>query len=397
MCYLEPTIREHKLSEKVWDPSLLDGVFQAVVGLCIWGGVEHSHQLLPFYLKSIRCYGSPAIARYAYVRKSSTYADGNHYSFDMFLCDENGNVIIAFDEFIKRAYKTATTSIITETTITPAVVESLHYTTAWLERPLGILNERPKSLILFDIDEHLYEEVKKQYPHTVPVLLLPGDTYQKKDKNTYYINPADAASFKLLVNDLIEDNIQIDNWVYRWSMEKSEEITENIQDVYVLLYLSQALISCFYNGRVRLLHLYNYKDTYSTAVQQMVGGFSRTLAYENPLISIQTVGITEDVKSSYQEIILQEISRYFMAPLREVIYRQGRREERVVVTANVPPALTQNILKENGCYLITGGAGGLGMVFAAYLAMEYKANIVLVGRSLKNTAIEEKLQDLRQL
>src|SRR4029077_2023436 len=39
------------------------------------------------------------------------------------------------------------------------------------------------------------------------------------------------------------------------------------------------------------------------------------------------------------------------------------------------------VLKGKGVYLITGGLGGIGLVFAEYLAKKVKAKLVLVGRT----------------
>ncbi|MET4141391.1 SDR family NAD(P)-dependent oxidoreductase [Pedobacter sp. UYP1] len=395
LCSLQPTDKDQSVSSKVWEPSLLDGVFQTVVGLCIWGNVEHTYQLLPFYLKSVRCYGQLGEARYAYVKKSSAYQEGEKFSFDMFLCDENGNVILSFSEFVKRAYKSGPVALKEPAAV---LIESLHYTADWLERPLGVLNERPNAVIVFDTNTVLYESIQKKLPFTTAVIVLPGYTYQKKDKHTYQLDVADATSFKRLTKDLAQDGIVTDNWIYRWSMGRDQKVSAHLQDIYALLYLSQALITAAYAERIKLLFVYNHSDTVTAAVHQMAGGFARTLAYENPRISILSVGITEDETVNYQEIILQEITHYVMAPLLEVIYRQGRREERTVVPGKDFYGLPEQVLlKENGCYIITGGSGGLGMVFSAYLAEQYKAKIVLIGRSAKNEVIEEKLLQLQQL
>lgn len=395
ICSLQPTVKEQSVSSKVWEPSLLDGVFQTVVGLCIWGNVAHSYQLLPFYLKVIRSYGQLADARYVYVKKSIAYQDGEKFSFDMFLCDENGNIILSFSEFVKRAYKSGP---VTLKEPVAAVIESLHYTADWLERPLGVLNERPNAVIIFDTDTLLQESIQKNLPYTTAVIVLPGYTYQKKDKHTYQLDVADAASFKRLTKDLAADGIVTDNWIYRWSMSRDQKVNAHLQDIYALLYLSQALITAAYSGRIKLLFVYNQAGTAAAAVHQMAGGFARTLAYENPRISILSIGITADETVNYQEIILQEITHYVMAPLLEVIYRNGRREERTVVPGKDFYGLPEQVLlKENGCYIITGGSGGLGMVFSAYLAEHYKAKIILIGRSVKNEAIEEKLLHLQQL
>src|SRR5205823_6456033 len=53
-------------------------------------------------------------------------------------------------------------------------------------------------------------------------------------------------------------------------------------------------------------------------------------------------------------------------------------------------------LREKGVVLITGGAGGLGLMFAEFLAREHKANVVLTGRSALSAAREARLDELRK-
>ncbi|WP_437624451.1 SDR family NAD(P)-dependent oxidoreductase [Sorangium sp. So ce1151] len=54
-------------------------------------------------------------------------------------------------------------------------------------------------------------------------------------------------------------------------------------------------------------------------------------------------------------------------------------------------------LRAGGTYLITGGLGGLGYLFARYLAERYAAHLILVGRSPLDAAKEEGIRALRAL
>src|SRR5262249_47789807 len=47
-------------------------------------------------------------------------------------------------------------------------------------------------------------------------------------------------------------------------------------------------------------------------------------------------------------------------------------------------------LREKGVYLITGGAGGLGLIFADFLAKEGKENLVLPGGSKRRAELNAK-------
>ena len=57
----------------------------------------------------------------------------------------------------------------------------------------------------------------------------------------------------------------------------------------------------------------------------------------------------------------------------------------------------KSVLKEQGNYLITGGMGELGQVFARYLAEHTRGTVILVGRRKADDAIGQKLAALREI
>src|SRR5262249_51711907 len=66
----------------------------------------------------------------------------------------------------------------------------------------------------------------------------------------------------------------------------------------------------------------------------------------------------------------------------EVSYREGKRYVRSFEPLRVPPVEpSQAGFRSQGVYLITGGLGGIGLTVADYLAREWKAKLVLIGRT----------------
>lgn len=55
-----------------------------------------------------------------------------------------------------------------------------------------------------------------------------------------------------------------------------------------------------------------------------------------------------------------------------------------------------SVLKENGNYLITGGMGGLGYIFARYIAKHTKGTLILTGRKTMNDEMENRFQELKK-
>ncbi|MGM3182114.1 SDR family NAD(P)-dependent oxidoreductase [Dickeya oryzae] len=60
-------------------------------------------------------------------------------------------------------------------------------------------------------------------------------------------------------------------------------------------------------------------------------------------------------------------------------------------------AVAEAGIKQGGTYLITGGFGGLGFIFARYLAQHYSARLILTGRSAMNADRQAMADELTQL
>ncbi len=76
-------------------------------------------------------------------------------------------------------------------------------------------------------------------------------------------------------------------------------------------------------------------------------------------------------------------------------WRNGKRYVRILHPAELPsPA--EGAFKPGGVYVIAGGMGGVGQVFARYLATAFKAKLALLGRSPRDTASDPILAALRQ-
>lgn len=80
----------------------------------------------------------------------------------------------------------------------------------------------------------------------------------------------------------------------------------------------------------------------------------------------------------------------------EIRHADGTRSERVLQPWNGGgrPAASALPLKEGGVYLISGGAGALGLHLAGYLAQQCRARLVLLGRRQPDAERREKLAAL---
>jgi hypothetical protein len=96
--------------------------------------------------------------------------------------------------------------------------------------------------------------------------------------------------------------------------------------------------------------------------------------------------------------ILDAISAELHARTQDaaVIRYDGERFVRKLKACEIEDAPAAHALRESGAVLITGGAGGLGLIFAEYLAKARKARVVLTGRSPLSPEREARLEELRK-
>ncbi len=135
------------------------------------------------------------------------------------------------------------------------------------------------------------------------------------------------------------------------------------------------------------------------AEQQLFCGFSgvlKTARLEHPKLIGQLIGVEswEDVDG-----IIEKMKENRRCPDdQEVRYEEGTRL--IPVWSELKTSAQEAAIpyKDYGVYLITGGAGGLGLIFARDIAQRVKdATVILTGRALLNEEKQSRLRELRDL
>ena len=127
-----------------------------------------------------------------------------------------------------------------------------------------------------------------------------------------------------------------------------------------------------------------------------LSGLLKTAQLENPKIVGQLIEI--DFGETKENVLRAIGENDRCSGDTHIRYWQGQRQ---VLSWEEVPALRDDIplpWKEGGVYLITGGVGGLGLIFAKEIAKNTKnATLILVGRSASNPDKHSKLKELLSL
>ncbi|MBV9491368.1 MAG: SDR family NAD(P)-dependent oxidoreductase, partial [Verrucomicrobia bacterium] len=332
-------------------PALVDAALQtlALIGAPGTGGLD-----LPFAVNEVACAEALPSRCYAYGRLEGEAGGVRRY--ELRLLDERGQVLARLKGLAVRG------SVAGEG-------EILLYRPVWTARALGMENRPPASgpLLLFDHGQDLARTLAASGVSTVRV--APGEAYERKGE-TVRIRLGDAGDYARLIRKTGFRGI-----IHRWSHQNTALDDALEQGLYSVHLLTQALLRA---GRI-VPFLYVYPA--DGVPYDAVSGYAKSVRQEQPDLLLKTLGVEAAPIDFLAELSDDRL---------QVRYQEGRREIRTLEAFSAPP-VTGPLLKPGGVYLVSGGAGGLGRIFAEYLVQEYDLRVVLAGRSELNEAQREAL------
>jgi polyketide synthase PksN len=334
-------------------PSLIDSALQAFIGLMmdfdntvLSSNIEPLKPVLPFALQEIEIFRKCTTTMWSFVR----YSDGSKAGdiiqrLDIDLCDDKGTICAQVKGFTTRVLEGEVGLL-----GSPVTSETLMFEPIWKEQ---IVNQK---VLPPDYAQHLI------------IFCEPNKVFNEKIKN--YMNNVSCITLQSNQKD-IEERFQT------YAIQAFEKIQGILKDKPKSKVLIQIVVSM-------------------REEQQLFSGLSgllKTAQLENPQIIGQliemeswddTVGIAEKLKENSQSPMDSQI-RYKNGKRWVVGWNEIEKSQGAVV---VP-------WKDNGIYLITGGAGGLGLIFAEEIARKVRgATLILVGRSSLNEGKQGKLKEL---
>jgi acyl transferase domain-containing protein/acyl carrier protein len=271
----------------------------------------------------------------------------------------------------------------------------LYYQVVW--KQAEIINKEPEiitenSLLIKDslscvtMDKAAIAYLRNNCNSLVEVEL--GSEYQKINDQQYQIRNCEA-DFAQLLLELKNKNInQIIHAIAlgnQHSVVALNDLTENLhQGLDSLFYLVKA-IQRVMNGTELKLFILSYCAVEVTGNESIIkpenntlSGLGRIFIRENPLVKCKFI----DVDANFNiDQIYAELRQDFANG--QVAYRD--RQRYLPEFGAIDLAKHQNAqkvaIKSDGVYIITGGAGGIGLEIAKYLASKNRVNIALINRS----------------
>ena len=222
------------------------------------------------------------------------------------------------------------------------------------------------------------------------VFISQGMGYQKHSGQSYSVGRNDGADYREALKGIREDYGGADAILYMWAIEDQACIEDQSAIVNIL---QAASASGLKPGRILLAG--QFEDGLEQCYLESWIGFERSVALAMRDTQVAVV-YGEASGQDSEKTIMGWIKRLWMElqvqKAQSVLYREGQRH----VCRIVPTVAKQgnSVLKSGGSYLIIGGCGGLGLLFAESFARKQPVNLILTGRSPMD---EEKADRIRAL
>lgn len=380
-------------------PSVLDGAFQSVVPL-VTEKIDTKRDLyFPYSIKEIALYAplEKKCRVHATFESSGTEKGQTCFSFHLRIANEEGSLLAEIWEYtVKRSEFTPNSFNLEE-----EQVETILCTTVWKESN----SARPETrltgdLLVFEKEGRIGEAIREVPGIGAVAVVIPGSDFKEKEGLVFEICPGREEDYDKLLKSLSAKGFNISQIAHFWSTaevagngKKEKEIFE--ESAISLILLSKSLMKTGNKKRIKLLFGCFGKEGSVLPQYAAVSGILKTVSLENPSILCKTVMFDSNFTMAQIPAVLALEFSEGMGKETEVKYSDGRYVKKAVELNVKQDLKIDRTLKEGSVCLITGGLGGLGMIFAKHLAKTIKARLVLSGRSPMSAA-KDKIIELEK-
>ncbi len=346
-------------------PSLLDGALQCCIALA--GEAERLvRPMLPFALDTLRIFSGCSAEMFAWVRPAGDAGEGAR-RFDVDLCDTQGRVCVQLHGFVSREVAPAAE---------PAAPQLHSLMPVW----------------------NRISPPAAEVENAARLLVVGGE------QSAWIAESCPAAQFLALPPDAGIDDLRralaaqaFDHLLWIAPEEGGCSLIESQeQGVLAVFRLAKALLNLGYAERPLRWTLVTrntqaVRDSAAIApAHAAIVGFAGSLAREYPEWNIHVTDVDDLHRVSARDCLAWRGAQLLLAAREGEWFSQG-----LARLSHRPETLPA--YRQQGVYVVIGGAGGIGSAWSRFMIERYDARIVWIGRRPLDAGIEAGIRELGRL
>ncbi|WP_342374836.1 amino acid adenylation domain-containing protein [Myxococcus stipitatus] len=365
---------EQESSRFALHPVLLDGAFQSVVGLFLSREApSNGPATVPFAMGEVELLGALPSRCWAHVARSTRdTSNALLHKYDVRLLDDAGNVLARVSRLVSRPMAT------------PGAQGTHYFRPVWVTSEVApVAPPAPRVTLVLDTRD----DVRTALPAPA-VLVQPGSAFRRVDRLHYEVSPRSESDFSQLFDVLRSDGLEPECILHLWPLRSAPSLA----DFESLFQLTRAWVRQRGKKPARLLSVCEASGE-GRPFCSGLGAFLRSVSLEDPTLRGSVLTVT-GAKALTGEWLATLLTREVGSQEPEVLIDGEVRQVRGLEEVRRPIEWEGLPLKNRGRYLITGGLGGLGGLVATFLARQFKARLLLCGRSALDAMGAERLRQL---
>ncbi|WP_166923288.1 SDR family NAD(P)-dependent oxidoreductase [Flavobacterium poyangense] len=311
-------------------PGIMDSALQTCIGINL--EKEITGLLFPFSVEQINIYQPLEENIWSYVRKSKNNNSAEVINYDVDICNEGGEVLIAFQNVLFLPERKTSAQTIT-------AAETQFYKSVWKEIPAS--SERNT-------------DIKRKIIVCEAVPEMSDYFIESVNTDVELIEPTTAEAY----------------------FEK------------ILTIIKQLIVS---KDNVEILLVY---PTSKQLDIEFLSALLKTTSLENSKILTKTIGVDVEFTKSNTAEIYTIIENELGTTDQEIKYSKGIRKAKQLDLVSLPVSKQKTTIKKNGVYVISGGMGSLGRILAKHITSHKNAKVILLGRKKLNKSQESFVENL---
>ncbi|MFY4674877.1 alpha/beta fold hydrolase [Bacillus anthracis] len=323
--------------------------------------------------------------------------------FDAYILDESGNCLGYFTDISFTNHKVNVSGFFYKPIWTKVITNNQDVRKTKNTDNSNVLIVYPENA------SHLIQTVKKEFAEDRVYEIVIGSKTEIKSKKSWMIDGADDLALSSCIANIPSINqvyflggVNVSTWLPR--TQKTFEKIQN-QSTLALFRLVKALeenkldqdtlnLKIITNNVYKVLE----QDTVQPSTSALIGlGKTIDREYSNIKVEIIDIDIPENSPKQINKVLQDSLELMVtgIQGVKEYAIRDGQ-AYKMLLTANDLDPIQESMFKNNGVYVLIGGAGSVGLKISKYLAHKYSSHLVWIGRSEINEELSRKMKEVEE-